>query len=138
MTSRILKARDWILIGGLVVIPMLALFIWWLSAVIWLPDLLSPDAEHVIAQCATDSGDSFELTQRWVGDGYLTGVRHRSRDGNSVFAVGDGDAFRAFGCTTCVSTNDSSVTFRFNGKQWRYYWRLRSLSVGDGRSREAT
>jgi hypothetical protein len=138
MTSRIHRAKDWGLVGALVLIPMLALFIWWLSAVIWLPDLISPDSERVIARCTIDTGDSIELTQRWVGDGYLTGVRHRSRDGSSVFAVGDGDAFRAFRCTTSVSTNDSSVTFRFSGKQWRYYWQLRSLSVGDGHSREAT
>jgi hypothetical protein len=138
MTSRILKARDWVWVCALVVIPMLSLFIWWLSAVIWLPDLVSPDSEHVIARCAIDSGESFELTQRWVGDGYLTGVRHRSRGGTSVFAVGDGDAARAFRCRVLVSTNDSCVTFHFSGKQWRYYWRLHSLAVGDGQSREAT
>ncbi len=138
MTLRIHNSRDWVWVGALVVVPMLALFIWWLSAVIWLPDLVSPDAEHVIARCDIDSGESFELTQRWVGDGYLTGVRHRSRDGTSVFAVGDGDAARAFRGRVSVNSNDSFVTFQFSGKQWRYYWRLHSLSVGDGQSRAAT
>jgi len=131
MTSRIHKARDWVWVGALVVNLMLSLFIWWLSAVIWLPDLVSPDSEHIIARCAIDSGESFELTQRWAGDGYLTGVRHRSRGGTSVFAVGDGDAARAFRCRVSVSTNDSCVTFQFSGKRLRYYWQLYSLFVGD-------
>lgn len=138
MTLRIHEAKDWVWGGALVMIPMLSLFIWWLSAVIWLPDLVSPDSEHVISRCAIDSGESFELTQRWVGDGYLTAVRHRSGGGTSVVAVGDGDAARAFRCRVSVSTKDSCVTFQFSGKRWRYYWRLHSLSVGDGQSREAT
>jgi len=125
-------------IAALVVVPFVGLFTWLLSAILWLPDLISPDASRVIGRCTLTNGETVELTQRWVGDGYLTGVRHHRVDGSSVFAVGDGDAARAFRCNVSVSTDDSSVTFRFSGRQWRYHWSLHSLSCGDGHSREAT
>ena len=125
------------LIGIPIVIFILVALCFLLSAVVWLPDLASPDAEHIIGRCVLQDGQSVELTQRWVGDGYLTGVRHRLRDGTSVFAVGDGDAARAFGWTMSVRANNNFVTFRFGAKQWRYDWRAHSLSCDDGRTREA-
>jgi hypothetical protein len=123
-----IKQLFWL--GSLIAVPAFALFIGALSTVIWLPDLLSPHSEHVIARCSIERGDSFELVQRWAGDGYLTGVRHRMHDGTSLFAVGDGDAARAFRWSVSTHTNNSVVTFRFNNKQWHYDWQLRSLSVG--------
>ena len=137
MTATFRKAIPLALLGALFLLPALALAgCWWWSG-FWLPDLITPHAEHVIARCVVDGGESLELTQQWAGDGYLTGVRHRFSDGNSVFAVGDGDAGRAFRCSVSVRTNESFAVFQFSGKEWRYYWRLRSLSSDDGQTREA-
>jgi hypothetical protein len=125
-----------VLAGAFLAIFGVAVLILGLSSVLWLPDILSPNTERVMARCVNRRGESFELTQRWAGDGYLTGVRHRLPDGTSFFTVGDGDAARTFRCSAFLSTNDSSVTFLFSGKRWRYYWNLRSLSCGDGQTRE--
>ncbi len=124
--------------SGVVFIPLLLLVSYCLSAVVWLPDLISSGAEHVIGQAANDRGESFELIQRWVGDGYLTGVRHRMLDGKSVFAIGDGDAARAFRCKISMNHDGSFVVFEFSGKKWLYYWPSRSLNTGNGQSKEAT
>lgn len=103
----------------------------------WLPDLLAPRADHVLGRCAVGSGESVELIQRWAGDGYLTGVRHRLADGTCLFAAGDGDARRAFRSSVVVMTNLSCVEFQFSGRPWRYFWSLRSLSTETGSTRDA-
>src|SRR4051794_39488913 len=89
------QAASAVLIVLAAFLGVFGLLCWSLSSVVWLPDLLSPGAEHVIARCVNTRGESIELTQRWAGDGYLTGVRHKLADGTSLFAIGDGDAFRA-------------------------------------------
>jgi len=124
--------------SAILAIPVLCLLGYLLSGgIIWLPDLVTPHSEHVIARAAINGGEVCELTQTWAGDGYMTGVRHRLADGTSSFAVGDGDARRAFGSTAQVDTNHNSVTFQFSGRRWRYYWHLRSLSFDTGGFREA-
>ena|ERR1041385_1050344 len=122
-------------------IPVVCLLMWKLSALVWLPDLISPDATLVIARCALANGETIELTQHWVGDGYSTGVCHHRTDDSSVFVLGDADGARIFRCQTAVRTNDSFVLFQFGRTEWHYYWGGpfggQFLTCGDGQTREA-
>src|SRR5262245_3614790 len=127
-----------LMIWLLAAVPV-GLFVWWLSAVLWLPDLISLGAEIVIERCALTNRETVELTQQWVGDGYLTGIRHNRSDGSRLFTVGDGDAARVLRCRSTVVTNSGFIRFQFSGKEWRYYWGGRlggqSLACGDGQTR---
>lgn len=116
------ERRFVLMVGALLCVPLVGLMIWFLSQVIWLPDLLSLGKTHVIGSCTLPNGETVELTQEWNGDGYLTGIRHLRPGSMQLFTVGDGDAARALVCHTLVQTNDGCVTFGFSGKQWRYYW----------------
>jgi hypothetical protein len=137
MRADLRTARALLLPAALLAFPALVLAgLWWWSG-FWLPDFITPEAEHVIARCGVGNGEAVELTQQWAGDGYRTGIRHRFPDGSSVIAVGDGDASRALWGRVSVRTNESSVVFQLSGKRWIYYWRLRSLSSGDGATRDA-
>lgn len=135
-----MNAKPRRLLIALGALPIVGIFVWWLSAVLWLPDLVSPGAIHVISLVTLANRETVELTQQWVGDGYLTGVRHSRNDGSTLYCVGDGDFPRAFRCHTLISTNSGFVEFRFSGKQRRYYWGSRGggqfLSLGDGQARE--
>jgi hypothetical protein len=65
---------------------------------VWIPDLYS-DRLIDLGQMQTSKGDYFQVTQQFVGDGYLTCFNHTNRSGQAWQGVFDGDASRAWKAT---------------------------------------
>ncbi len=106
------------------------------SKVVWLPDMLFRK-EVVVSRLAIRDGEFVDLTQRWGGDGYATGIRHRLRSGEVWNAQGDPDMSKAWRARMVLQTNSASVRILVNQQEWRYFYTLRSLSI-DGRWVAAT
>ena len=95
---------------------------------VWLPDVISRK-EKVVAGLTLGNGQRVELTQTWMGDGYLTRVRHRTSSNSYFRVVGDFDTAKVWSCSVSHNTNFAAVDFRFGKRHWRYYYNLQALSV---------
>ena len=62
---------------------------------VWIPDLFS-NRTIVLGQMNTSDGDYFRVTQKFVGDGYLTLFDHTNKFGQSWHSGFDGDARKAW------------------------------------------
>jgi len=128
-------AGDIIKIAVFVLIPAMAIALALLSAFAWFPDILS-SREVVVARVSVGENGAIDLTQRWVGDGYLTQVRHTLRSGEVLRVTGDPDAAKVWRARLELMTNSASVRIRFRGHDWGYYYLLQELSF-DGKSQSA-
>jgi hypothetical protein len=84
----------------------------------WLPDILTRRTV-VLDQTSTSNGDVVELVQSWIGDGYLTELRHTNRSGRAWRLVIDGDAMKDW--TGRIQTlTEGSIAIHVAGEQISY------------------
>ena len=111
----------WLILVAFIGVALLCAACLALMPIVWLPDLLSPDADRIIGRHYISDREYIELTQLWVGDGYATCVDHW-RDRALVGRIqGDSDGPRAFSCAFSVRSNSNCVDIRFQSKTWHYY-----------------
>ena len=96
------------------------------SLVVWPPDVIS-GREVTVARVAIRDGEYIQLSQTWVGDGYLTQIRHGFPSGIVFQTVGDPDSRKAWAARIQINTNAAFARIRFNRKDWRYYYNSQSL-----------
>lgn len=84
---------------------------------VWLPDALR---QKIVIDSLTIEGEGrIELTQEWVGDGYLTLIRHTNPRGRIWEFVIDGDAAKAWSGKV---RSQSGECVRVDALGQRYYY----------------
>jgi hypothetical protein len=112
---------------------VIALFVVLLTQTfVWIPDLFT-DRVIVLGEMKTSGGDYFRVTQRFVGDGYLTRFDHTNKAGQSWHDVFDGDAFKAWRAQF-EKTNDIVVIHVLN-KIFFYNLATHAMTDANGRRR---
>lgn len=115
------------LLGG--VLAGVALFL------VWPIDIIS-NREIIVCEIQVRPTETVQLTQLWVGDGYLTRIKHKSSGPVSVkYAVGDPDAAKLWRCKATIVSN--YVQFKFSGRLWRYDYGAKTLFLENGACRRA-
>ena len=97
------------------------------------PDVIS-GKEVVVERCAIPNGESIELVQIWVGDGYMTTVRHNIGGGPPLVIVGNPDTTKVWAASMQLEPASAFVRICFGKKDWKYYYNSHSLSI-DGDTR---
>lgn len=94
------------------------------SPFVWLPDLFT--GERVVDSVNIGRGETVSLVQEFVGDGYLTRLRHQRSAGTAYF-VCDGDGPKAWFCALKHRPSDGDVVFNYEGKDFYYCYRVAQL-----------
>jgi hypothetical protein len=117
-----------ILNGCLLLILLLAA----VNTFVWIPDLFRN--EIVLKQVQTPEGDTLKLTQKFVGDGYLTKFIHTNKSGRAWEVVIDGDAFKTWrGAIELTGPERVSVAIL----KKKFVYDLLSHEVIDGTGRQS-
>jgi len=100
-----------------------------------MPDIFI-DRVIVLGQLKTSDGDSFRVTQRFIGDGYLTLFDHTNQSGQSWHSGFDGDAYKAWSATL-EKTNDT-VIIRVLHQSFFYNLNAHTMTEAKGRRHGVT